>query len=156
VNHFEGNERDRSPLLPLWNSSNFYIPLSFFLLFSVIFFFYYSFFFKKNIKMKDNGILKERKLDLKIRVPFIQRVTRGTARYFLSPEPKLTIARSSPAREGGASRSGKGQTRATGRDEWTLHHLGYCVCRARPASRRGWQSGAWRAPHLVDYYLEIH
>jgi hypothetical protein len=82
VNHFEGNERDRSPLLPLWNSSNFYIPLSFFLLFSVIFFFYYSFFFKKNIKMKDNGILKERKLDLKIRVPFIQRVTRGTARYF--------------------------------------------------------------------------
>jgi len=42
----------------------------------------------------------------------------------VSPEPKLTIARSSPAREGGASRSGEGQTRATGRDEWTLHHLG--------------------------------
>jgi len=38
--------------------------------------------------------------------------------------PGWTSARSSPAREGGASRSGEGQTRATGRDEWILHHLG--------------------------------
>jgi hypothetical protein len=38
-----------------------------------------------------------------------------------SPSEDRTLR---PAREGNESRSSEGQTRATGRDEWTPHHLG--------------------------------
>jgi len=44
-------------------------------------------------------------------------------RLAVSPEPKRR-SRVAPRKGGNESRSSKGQTRATGRDEWTPHHLG--------------------------------
>jgi predicted RNA-binding Zn ribbon-like protein len=44
-------------------------------------------------------------------------------RLAVSPEPKRR-SRAAARKGSSESRSSKGQTRATGRDEWTLHHLG--------------------------------